>query len=66
MYLILTPISGVAGPDIGIPDIGPDIDTKIGCHQILFPILTLMSGVAGRNIGMPDIGPDVEPDIRYV
>jgi hypothetical protein len=61
----LTPISGVAGPDIGIPDIGPDINTDIGCHQILCLKLTL-SGVAGPDIGIPDIGSDIEPDIGYV
>ncbi len=30
LSLILTLISGNAGPDIGYPDIGPDIDPDIG------------------------------------
>ncbi len=41
LYPILTPISGVAGPDIGYPDIGPNIEPDIG--YIVYDIGDMMT-----------------------
>ncbi len=48
LYLILTPISVVAVPDIGHSDIGPDINTNIG--YVVYDIGDRMT----RYRGVPD------------
>jgi hypothetical protein len=64
LLLLLSGVT-VLGPDIGIPDIGLNVDTDIRYHPILYPILTPISVVAGPDIGHPDIGPDTDTDIGY-
>jgi hypothetical protein len=58
---VLTPISVVAVPDIGHPDIGPDINTDIG--YAVYDIGDRMT----RYRGVPDIGVDICVNVtRYL
>ncbi len=59
-YPILTPISVVAVPDIGHPDIGPDIHSDIG--NAVYDIGDKMT----RYRGVPDIGVNIGVNVtRY-
>jgi hypothetical protein len=53
LYPILTPISVVAVPDIGHPDIGPDVNTDIG--YAVYNIGDRMT----RYRGVPDISVNI-------
>ncbi len=60
LHPILTPISVVAVPDIGHPDIGPDINTNIG--YAVYDIGDRMT----RYRGVPDIGVNIGVNVtRY-
>jgi hypothetical protein len=53
----LTPILGIAGPDIGSPDIGPDIEPDIG--YAVYDIGDLMT----RYWVAPDIGVNISVNV---
>ena len=60
LYPILTPISVVAVPNIGHPDIGPDINTDIG-----FAVYDIGDRMT-RYRGVPDIGVNIGVNVtRY-
>ncbi len=68
LYPILTPISVVAVPDIGHPDIGPDINTvtDIGYASAVYDIGDRMTGYRGHGHGVPDIGVNIGVNVtRY-